>query len=70
MTPDLLRAIGEAAYGERWQTPLAEAVGVRDRMVRYWLSGRPMPPDLSRRLGMVLTARMAEISAAKDLLAS
>ena len=39
MTPSDLRIIGEALYGPRWQTPLADDLGVASRTVRAWLSG-------------------------------
>jgi hypothetical protein len=40
MTPDELRATGESLYGTKWQTPLALALDVDPRSVRYWLSGK------------------------------
>jgi hypothetical protein len=27
-------------FGQRWQRPLARAVGYSDRMVRYWATGK------------------------------
>lgn len=43
MTPDLLRRVGEALYGPRWQSDLAAALGVADRTVRRWLAGDDIP---------------------------
>lgn len=41
---DLLRRIGEALYGSRWQSELARAIAVSDRELRRWLAGTvPMP---------------------------
>jgi hypothetical protein len=40
MTPEILRDIGEALYGAKWQTSLARALDVDPRSVRYWLSGK------------------------------
>lgn len=37
---DMLAAIGIALYGERWQRPLAKALGIHDRQVRRWMSGQ------------------------------
>ena len=42
-TPELLRAIGEALFGPRWQTDLAHHLDVNDRTVRRWLSGQDEP---------------------------
>ena len=48
---DLLRLVGEALYGERWQTPIAVDLGVSDRAVRYRLSKEiPCPDDTGSRL--------------------
>lgn len=48
---DLLRLVGEALYGERWQAPIACDLGVSDRAVRYWLSAaNRLPDDLGARL--------------------
>ena len=39
MTPEELRSVGQAIYGKRWQTKLAEALPVSTRSIRYWLKG-------------------------------
>jgi len=43
MTTDLLREVGEALYGSRWQSDLARALGVTDRTVRRWAAGEWQP---------------------------
>lgn len=43
MTPELLSRLGLALYGPEWQTPLAAALGVSDRTVRNWTTGRTAP---------------------------
>ena len=53
ITPDLLRTIGEALYGPRWQTDLARDLAVSDRTVRRWVAGTDALPagvaaDLAR----------------------
>ena len=48
MTPSELRAAGRLLFGERWQTPLARALGVNPRTVRGWFSSRRPPPDPER----------------------
>lgn len=48
---DLLRLVGEALYGERWQAPIASDLGVSDRAVRYWITSvNQCPEDLGTRL--------------------
>lgn len=39
----ILREIGEALYGSRWQTDMAEALEVSDRTVRRWAAGDTIP---------------------------
>jgi len=54
---DLLRLVGEALYGERWQSPIANDLGVSDRAVRYWLScANQCPDDMGDRL-LAIVAR-------------
>jgi hypothetical protein len=51
MTPEELREIGEELFGTRWQTPLAQALPVSTRTVRYWLSGeREIREVIARRI--------------------
>lgn len=73
MTPDLLRKIGEALYGERWQSSLAAELGVSDRTVRRWVAGvdQPRPGvwgDL-RRLVVKRGERLAALAAELERLA-
>lgn len=64
MTPAELRAAGEALYGERWQTPLARALGVTARLVRYWLAeDRPIPPRRAGQIADLLRERRRHIAA-------
>jgi plasmid maintenance system antidote protein VapI len=42
-----LEEICEALYGERWQSALAQDLGVADRTVRRWVAGdSPVPDDV------------------------
>jgi hypothetical protein len=51
MTPGELRKIGEFLYGPCWQTPLARALPVSTRTIRYWLSGkRKIRPVVAERI--------------------
>lgn len=45
MTPATLSRLAGAIYGEDWQTPLAQALGVADRTVRRWAAGDSPVPD-------------------------
>ena len=42
---DLIRQAGMVLYGRRWETALARDLGVSNRTVRYWLTGRQEPPQ-------------------------
>lgn len=62
MSPDLLREIGEALYGERWQTPLAQALGVAVRTMQRWAAGtQPIRESLRDDLRPLLTSRGATL---------
>lgn len=62
VTPNDLRQVGEALYGERWQTPLAADLDVSDRTVRRWLDGsRAMPAALPAELHRLVTYRIATL---------
>lgn len=64
LTRAQLEAIGTACFGNRWQTDIAEAVGVNDKTVRRWLSGESaMSPEMSRKLLSVLYARAEALAA-------
>lgn len=43
MNNELLQKVGQALYGERWQTDLARALDVSDRTVRRWVAGSDEP---------------------------
>lgn len=63
MTRDQLRQAGVTMFGEQWQTPLAEALGVSDRTMRRWISGRfPIPPDIRGRIAAAIGARRSSLA--------
>ena len=65
LTPDLLRQVGEALYGERWQTPLSRALGVGDRTVRRWVSGEDRPnPAIAGELADLMRDKKTSLAAA------
>lgn len=41
----LLSQIGEALYGEQWQSPLARALDVNLRTMQRWAAGQNDPPE-------------------------
>lgn len=43
---EILRAAGEALYGSRWQTDLADALDVNDRTMRRWVAGGTIPAEV------------------------
>jgi len=44
MRPDLLERVGNALYGQQWQSALARDLGVSDRTMRRWVAGDTEPP--------------------------
>lgn len=59
----LLAHVGETIYGPQWQEPLAQALGVSSRSMRYWLAGRTIPPGIWPDLRAIAQSRGAEIAA-------
>lgn len=59
-TPELIREIGEALFGTRWQTDLGDHLGVNRRTVQRWLAGQDEPrPGVWDDLLLVLSERLA-----------
>ena len=66
MNPTILRAVGEALYGPRWQADLARDLGVADRTMRRWLAGAyPIPPPIAAELRALLNARQEALKKAE-----
>lgn len=58
-----LRKAREALYGDRWQSPLPRDLGVTDRTMPNWTSGRQEAPgDLFDRLLGLLKSRGESVS--------
>lgn len=64
---DELGAIGEALYGNQWQTDMSRALGLSDaRRIRQWLKGdRAIPTGIWAELASLLRQRQMAI---KDVL--
>lgn len=63
MSPADLRAAGEALHGERWQSPLAEALAVNRRTIKRWVDGDwPIPDAITAEIAVLLAARQAQIA--------
>lgn len=71
MTAPLICRVGEALYGPHWVRPLASALGVSERTMRYWQEGVREPPDGIWSDSLRLIAeKEAELKALKTLLRS
>lgn len=58
-------AAGKAAFGPRWQTDIASMLGISDRTVRNWVSGKYcIPSTVSADIVLILKKRQAEIAEA------
>lgn len=58
-----LRAVGEALYGDMWQSNLARDLGVNSRRVREWLAGeRRTPSGVWADIAALLSERQAKIA--------
>jgi len=66
---DLLHRIGRAIWGEHWHMPMAERFDVRERTIRYWLSGRyDVPHAVWQELRGMLSDKLADVAESiKDL---
>jgi hypothetical protein len=61
--------VGETLYGPAWHEPVARAVGVTGRSVRYWVAGRhAIPPGLWVELGELALTRREELGAVMEAL--
>jgi DNA-binding transcriptional regulator YdaS (Cro superfamily) len=62
LSPDVLRAAGEALYGAVWQSALAHALGVNPRTLRRWLSGEiAIGAEYAPRIAALLRRRRGVI---------
>ena len=58
MTASLFRDAGEALYGPRWQSEMAQALNISNRTVRRWHEGSyPVPPGAWTDIRALLKSR-------------
>ncbi len=66
MTPaerlTFLTKTGEALYGARWQSALAEDLRTSDRTMRRWVAGQEIPWGIEAELRGLLMARGVAIN--------
>ena len=63
MTPALLRACGQALYGQQWQAPLSRDLDVALRTVLRWAAGEfGMPAGIAGELRALLVRRGVDIA--------
>jgi len=43
MLADLVADAGRILYGDHWQAPLSRALGISERLMRYWMKGADLP---------------------------
>ncbi len=66
---NLITRVGRALWGERWQAPMAEALGVHRSTVQDWRQGRNAPrPGVYADLLRVAQDRAALAAEAVDML--
>jgi hypothetical protein len=67
----LLCEAGQALYGERWQTDLANDLQVADRTVRRWVSGAsPIPSGLWSEINDILRKHSDSIAEVRRKIAA
>lgn len=66
MDPELIRAVGVSLYGERWQAPLADALGVNLRNVQRWAAGE-FAPSPAAQAGLLADMRKLVIARGREL---
>lgn len=67
LSPEMLRAAGEALYGQQWQTDLARGLGVDSRRVRQWLTAAA-PKWVVAEVYALLRTKSRETAAVADSL--
>lgn len=56
-SPDRLARVGVALFGSRWQSDMAQALGVTDRTVRRWAAGAPIDASTWGKLLSIMQER-------------
>ena len=62
-----LKSVGQALFGDLWQSELARHLGVQPRAVQRWLSGeRDIPKDLHHKLKILTDQRASGLMLARS----
>lgn len=61
MDKDLLRDVGEALYGSRWQSEIAKDLNVADRTVRRWMADAVISDGVAADLAQLARQRLSLI---------
>ncbi|TKI02392.1 hypothetical protein [Martelella alba] len=68
---DKLMRAAFVVYGKNWQSPISRDLGISDRTIRNFISGKSRTPeDMSNRLLQALEQKKSEIQEAIDLVNS
>jgi hypothetical protein len=58
----MLMQVGEALYGDRWQSDLSRAIGVSDRTMRRWIADpHEIPEGVWREISNLMLQRMVAL---------
>ena len=69
LNPVTLAEVGEACWGPRWQTNMANELGIADRTVRRWACGQFYIPDVMiERLATICARRASALRRAQSTL--
>jgi hypothetical protein len=61
ITRDDLIRVGRACFGENWQNDVSRELQVSPRIIRYWLTGRPIPENIKPELCSMASRRQIAI---------
>lgn len=68
MSDNLLKSVGEALYGPRWQSDIAHDLEVSDRTIRRWADGAPASEGVRMDLMRLCLERASRLDELADLL--
>lgn len=63
---DSLEQIGIMLFGQDWQQPMADALGVNDRLIRRGRADQELPEGIWQDLGRLMRQRAQELQLGAD----